>query len=153
MDSSLNGVDCIVVHQLNKLRRESQRRRTCIEGVFAKLLRKLHEVTLHELDLILQVSSLGIPASAADLEVVIIQGNDISVREARNLSGGAANTTANVENTHPGTKGHLRGEIVLVASKGRSECLALVEAREVERLGPSVFVKLGGTVVVAWTGK
>jgi hypothetical protein len=46
--------------------------RTCVKRVFAKLLRQLHEVTFNKLDLIVQVSSLGVSASAANLEVVII---------------------------------------------------------------------------------
>ena len=122
---------------------------TCVKGIFAKLFRKLHEVTLDKLDLFFEASVLGVPTSAADLELVVVQADDVHVHEARNLPGRAADAAADVEDAHPGTKGHLRGEVVFVASEGRRERLALVEARKVERLGPAVLVELRCAVVVA----
>jgi len=127
-------------------------RRTCIKRIFAELFRELHKVTFNKSDLFLQACSLGVPASAADLEFIVVQTNYFNIRETSNLSGRAADATANIENTHPGTKGHLRSEIVFVASKGCGERLALIEAREVERLGPTILVKLCSAVVVAYTG-
>ena len=123
--------------------------RTCVKGIFTKLLRKLHEVALDKLDLVLQPSSFGIPMGAADLELIVVQTDDFYIREACNLSGRTTDATANVENTHPRAEGHLRSKIVFVASEGRGECLALVEAREVERLGPTVLIELRRAVVVA----
>jgi len=122
---------------------------TCVKGIFAKLLRKLHEVALDKLDLIFEASILGFPTCAADLEGVVVHADDVHIREARNLPGGAADATADVEDAHPGTKGHLRGEVVLVASEGRHERLALVEAREMERLAPAVLIEVRCAVVVA----
>jgi hypothetical protein len=46
--------------------------RTCVKRIFAELLRQLHEVTFDKLDLILQVSILGVSAGAANLEVVVV---------------------------------------------------------------------------------
>jgi hypothetical protein len=42
---------------------------------------------------------------------------------------------------------------VFVTSKGCGERLALVESREVERLGPTILVELCSAVVVAYTGE
>jgi hypothetical protein len=130
-----------------------KRRRTRVKRVFAKLFRQLHKVTFDKLDLILQTSSLGVPTRAANLEFIVVQTNYFRIRETGNLPGGATDTTANIKNAHPGTKGHLRGEIVFVASKGRGERLALIESREVERLGPTILVKLCSAVVVAYAGE
>lgn len=51
---------------------EMQGMRTCVKRIFAELLRQLHEVTFDKLDLILQVSILGVSAGAANLEVVVV---------------------------------------------------------------------------------
>jgi len=153
VNGSLNGIYCVAteVHMLNSMdhMRRNRRRGTCVEDIFTKLLRKLHEVALDKLDLVLQPSSLGIPMGAAELEFVVVQADDFYIRKTCYLSGGTTDATANVENTHPTAEGHLRGEIVFVASEGCGECLALVEAREVERLGPTVLIELRRAVVVA----
>ena len=126
-----------------------QETHTRVKRIFAKLLRKLHKVTLDKLDLIFEASFLGVPTSTADLELIVVQADDVHIREARDFPGGAADAAADVEDAHPGTKGHLRGEVVFVASEGRRERLALVKARKVERLGPAVLVELRRAVVVA----
>src|SRR6266404_3255962 len=114
---------------------------TCVECVLAKLLGELHKVACHELDLILQTCILGVLARAANLEGIVVQTDDVHVRETCNFPCGATHATADIKDAHAGTKGHLRGEVVLVTGQGRDERFALVEAREVERLGPTVLVE------------
>ena len=85
------------------------------------------------------------------LEVVVVQADDLDVGEASDLARRAANTAANVQDTHFGTEVHLRREVVLVAGERRGEALALVEAREVEGAAPAILVQLRSTVVVTCT--
>ena len=90
---------------------------TSIEIVLPELLRQLHEVTLHELDLLLQSSVFCEPPRPVDLEVVVVEANNLDVGKARNLPRWAADTTANIENTHTGTKSHLGSQIMLMAGE------------------------------------
>jgi hypothetical protein len=156
MNRSLNSIYYIVtrvpyISAIDSMRYKG--RRTRVKRIFPELFRELHKVTLDKLDLILQTSSLGVPTRAANLECVVVQTDYFRVRETSYLPSGATDTTTDVKNAHPRTKGHLRGEIVFVASKGCGERLALIESREVERLGPTILVKLCGAVVVAYTGE
>mgnify|MGYP007051648699 CR=1 FL=1 len=122
---------------------------TSIERVLSKLLAELHEIALHKGDLVLKAHLLGVLPRPLELEVVVVQANDLRVAELSDLAGRAANTASDVEHTHSGAEVHLRGKVVLMASKRCQESLSLVEAGEVERLRPSPLVEVGGTVVVA----
>lgn len=123
-------------------------RHTSIERVLAELLRQLHEVPLRELHLAFQASLLGILPRSSNLEVVVVDTNDVHVREPGDFPRGTTNATADIEDTHAGLEVHLRGEVVLVTCERGEEGLALVEAGEVERLGPTVLVELSSTIVV-----
>lgn len=125
---------------------------TSVKRVLSKLLSKLHEVTLDKRDLGLQAHLLGIFTCAADLEVVVVQADDLSIRELRYLACGTTNTTANVKDTHAGLDAHFVGKVMFMASKRGVEGLPLVEAREMERGTPSILIELGGTVVIPYTG-
>lgn len=120
----------------------------CVEGVLTELLCELHEVSCYEGDLFLETRLLGVLPRALDLEIIIVEPNDGSIGECRDLAGGSTDTTPDVEDTHSGTQAHVRREVVLVAGERRKEGLALVGAREVERIGPAVLVQLCGTVVI-----
>lgn len=122
---------------------------TSVERVLAELLGELHKVTLAVCELFLETSLLGHAARTADLELVVVDTDDLHVRETRDLARRAADTAADVEHAHAGTQVHARGEVVLVAGGGLVEALALVEAAEVEGLAPAELVEAGGSVVVA----
>lgn len=108
--------------------------RTSVKAVLAKLLGELHEVALDERHLVRKTGLGSLLASAEDLELVVVDTNDVGVRETGNLTGGATNTTADVKNTHARAETSHRGEVVLVTSNGLEEGLALEEAAEVERV-------------------
>ena len=112
------------------------------------MLRELHEVADGERHAVREARLRGELACAADLELVVVQADNLHVRELRDLARGAANAAADVENTHAGLEVHLRGEVVLVPRERLVEALALVVAREVEGRAPAVLVEPGGTIVV-----
>lgn len=132
----------------NSTRHPCKRRHTSIERVLAELLSELHEVTLDEGDLILEAHLLRVLPGTLELEVVVVEADDVGVAELGNLASGATDTATDVEHTHARSEDHLRGKVMLMTSKGREESLALVEAREMERLGPTVLVHVGRTVIV-----
>lgn len=123
---------------------------TSVKRVLSKLLSKLHEVTLDERNLILQAHFLGVFPCTADLEVVVVQADNLSIRELRYLTCGTADTTANIEDTHASLDAHFVGKVVFVASKRGVEGLPLIEAREMERSAPSIFIELSSTVVIPY---
>lgn len=98
------------------------------------MFRELHEVTLHKGDLVLQTSVLRVLPRSANLEVVVVKSDNLRVGELGNFTCGAADTAANVEDAHTGTKDHVRGEIMLMTGQGSKESLSFVETREVEGL-------------------
>jgi hypothetical protein len=93
-------------------------------------------------------SALGIVGSTLDLVIVVVEANDIDASEAGHLSCGAADTAADIKNLHVFSETHSVSKVVLVASNGLVEVLALVESAEMERLAPSVLVEISGKVVV-----
>ncbi|RDB29948.1 hypothetical protein Hypma_014039 [Hypsizygus marmoreus] len=88
-----------------------------------------------------------------NLEVVVVQANDLHVRELSNFAGRTTDTASNVKDPHARTEVHLRGKIMFMAGERSKERLALIETREVEGLRPSIFVQLGRTVIIAWETK
>jgi len=121
-----------------------------VERVLPKLLGELHEVTLDELDLILETKLLGVLGRTTDLERVVVQTDNVDVGKPGDLACWTADTTADVQNTHAGLETHLCGKVVLVTSERSSEGFALIESGEVERLGPGELIQFGGTIVVAY---
>ncbi len=70
----------------------------------------------------------------------------------RNLSSRPTNTASNVENLVSIFDANLCREIVFMASDGLVEGFTVCEPAEVERLSPTVFVKIGSKVVVTRKG-
>ena len=91
--------------------------------------------------------------STADLVLVVVQANNVDVRETSNLTGGSTDTTTDIEHAHTGAEVHLGGEVVFVAGEGGTEAFAFVETREVERAGPGVLVEESSSVIVTWSAK
>ena len=69
---------------------------TSIEVVGAKLLHKLHKITLHELNLVLKTSVFGMLLGTGNLVLVVVQANDVHIGEASNFSCRTANTATYV---------------------------------------------------------
>lgn len=107
-----------------------------------------HEVTLGELELVRETLLLGVPGGALDLVVVVVQSDDVDARELDNLSRRSTNTAANVQDAHVVLEVHLVCEVVLVASNGLVEGLAVGITAEVEALAPTVLVQVSREVVV-----
>ena len=89
--------------------------------------------------------------STADLVLVVVQADNVDVRETSDLTGGTADTTTDIEHAHTGAEVHLGGEVVFVAGEGGTEAFAFVETREVEGAGPGVLVEESGSVIVTWS--
>jgi len=106
-----------------------------VERVLAKLLGKRHKVALDERDLVRETGLGRLLARAEHLELIVVDADNVAVRERGNLTGGTTDTAANVKDTHTGAKTDHGREVVLVAGEGLQEGLALVEAAEVERVG------------------
>lgn len=128
VDGGLNGVDSI-------------------EGVVGEL--HLHEVTLDEVHLVGEALLLGVVGGTVDLVVVVVQTGDMSTAELDHLAGGTTDTTANIQNLHAVLETGLHGEVVLVAGDSLVEGLTVGETAEVEGGAPTIFVEVGGQVVVA----
>jgi hypothetical protein len=107
-----------------------------------------HEVTLGELELVRETLLLGVMCGTLDLIVVVVQANDVDARELDNLTRGSSDTASDVEHTHVVLKTHLVCKVVLVASNGLVEGLAIGIAAEVEALAPTVLIQVGREVVV-----
>ena len=120
-----------------------------VEAVLAKLLRELHKVADDELHALLEARALRVHARAPDLVLVVVQADDVHVRELRDLARGPADAAPDVEHAHAGLEVHLEREVVLVPREGLVEALALVVPREVEGRAPAVLVQARRTVVVA----
>lgn len=107
-----------------------------------------HEVTLGELELVRQTLLLGVPRGTLNLVVVVVQANDVDAGELDDLSGRSSNTASNIEYAHVVPQTHLMCEVVLVASNGLVEGLAVGIATKVEALAPTVLVQVSCQVVV-----
>jgi hypothetical protein len=110
--------------------------------------RAYHEVTLDEIELVGETLLCSVVGGSLDLVVVVVETSDVCARELDNLSGRATNTTTDIEDLHVVLEVHDVGEVVLVTGNGLFEGLAVGETAEVERLTPTVLVKIGGQVVV-----
>lgn len=118
-----------------------------IEGVVGEA--HLHEVTLGEAELVRQTIALGIPRRTLNLVVVVVETDDIGVRELNNLTSWTTNTTADIQNLHTILNPHAVSKVVFVTGNGLEEGLAAGESTEVERGSPSVLIEVGSKVVVA----
>jgi hypothetical protein len=92
-------------------------RLTGIESVLPKLLRELHKVALLEIDQMAQPSLFGVLSSPGDLEIVVVQPGDPGVGKVGDLTGGATDTAADVEDLHTGLDTDLGGEVVFMTSE------------------------------------
>lgn len=117
-----------------------------IEGVVGEA--HLHEVTLGEAELVRQTITLSIPRRTLDLVVVVVETDDIGVCELDNLTSRTTNTTADIQNLHTILDFHAVSKVVFVTGNGLEEGFAAGESAEVERGSPSVFVEVGGKVVI-----
>lgn len=118
-----------------------------IEGVVGEL--HLHEVTLDKGHLLGEALLGGVVGSTVNLVVVVVETGDVGTRELDHLTGGATNTTANVQNLHALLETGLHGEIVLVTGDGLVEGLTVGETAEVEGGAPAVLVEISSQIVVA----
>lgn len=121
-----------------------------VEGALVEL--EVHEVALDEVEVVLETGLLGLVLGLLDLVVVVVETDDVTVGEPGNLSGGATNTTADVEDEVALLDASHVREVVLVSGDGGLEVLALVEATEVEGGAPAVLVEVGDDVVVGVGG-
>ena len=124
-----------------------------IERVLSKLFGELHEITLDELDLILETQILGVLGRTTDLESVVVQTDNVDVGEAGDLACWTTDTTSDVQNAHAGLETHLRGEVVFVTGETSGEGFALVEPTKVERLGPGELIEFSSPIVIAYTSR
>lgn len=111
-----------------------------IEGI--RLETHLHKVALNELVLIRQPTKFCVVRRTIDLVVIVVQSDNVDAGKSSNLPSRTANTAANIENSHPFSETHHVCEVVLMAGDSLVKGLAFVEATEVERLAPAVFVEV-----------
>ena len=97
-----------------------------------RLKRHLHEISFDELVLIGETGLLSVVGRTLDLVVVVVETDNIYVREARHLAGGATDAAADIEDLHARLQTHHMCQVVLVARDRLAEALAPVEAAEVE---------------------
>jgi hypothetical protein len=123
-------------------------RLTGIEAVLAKLISQVHKVALGKGDFVGETGLLGLVVGTLDLEVVVVETDNVGVREPSNLPSGSADTATDVENSHARLELHHVGEVVLVSGKlqvsldsiaiithSLEESFSLVESAKVERVG------------------
>lgn len=141
----VNSVERVVRegHLLRSTRTSARVIRTC------RAIGTYHEVTLDKLELVREALLLSIVGRAVNLVVVVVQAGDMTSSELGNLAGRTADTAANVKDPHALLDSDAVCEVMLVAGNGLEKGLADAEAAEVERLAPSVFVKVGREVVIA----
>ncbi|KAI6775056.1 hypothetical protein HG530_001814 [Fusarium avenaceum] len=107
------------------------------------------KVTLDKVELVRQALLEGVVGGSLNLIVVVVETGDMGACELGDLASGTTNTTTNVEDLHALLDTNLVGKVVLMTGNGLVKGLALRESAEVEGLTPTVFVEIGGKVVVA----
>ena len=95
-----------------------------------------------------QTFLLRISRRTLNLIIIVVQPSDVCTRELCNFSSWTTNSAANVENSVSVFDADLRGQVVFVTGNGLVEGLGVCEAAEVERLAPTVFVKVGAQIIV-----
>lgn len=88
-----------------------------VEAVLPELVDELHEVAFREGHLVLEARILRVLACTLDLEVVVVEANDVDVREGSDFPSGTADTAADVEHPHTWPEVHLGSEVVFMAGK------------------------------------
>jgi hypothetical protein len=83
---------------------------------------------------------LRIACCALNLVVVVVQSNDVGARELDDLSCWSSHTTADIQHSHTVPETHDMCKVVLVASNGLSEGLAIGKATEMKALSPTILV-------------
>lgn len=66
-----------------------------------KVVISYHEISLHELHFALKAGIAGVLPRPLDLVRVIVQPDDVAIREGGDLARGPADTAADVEDFHP----------------------------------------------------
>lgn len=79
-----------------------------------------------------------------DLVGIVVQTDNVASSESRDLPGGLADTTADIEDSHRLIDLDPMGEIVLVASESLQQRFTDTESTKVERLRPGFFVEVCG---------
>lgn len=82
-------------------------------GVWSRVTN--HEIPLHKRDLIGKAFAGSMCSCPLDLVGIVVQTNDITSSECRNLPGRFANTTSNIENSHRLIDLDSMSKVVLVA--------------------------------------
>ena len=78
-----------------------------------------------------------------DLVSIVVQSDDITSSERRDLSSRFANTTSNIKNSHRLIDLDPMGKVVFMARESLEQSLANAEAAQVERLRPTFFIEVG----------
>jgi hypothetical protein len=107
-----------------------------------------HEITLYEVQLVGKTLLGCITSSTVDLVVVIIQTGYVCACELCDFSRRSPNTAANVKDLVSILDTDFCGEIVFVAGNCLVEWFSVCETAEMERLAPSVLVKISSKVVI-----
>lgn len=92
-------------------------RLTGIEAVLAKLISQVHKVALGKGDFVRETGLLGLVVGTLDLEVVVVETDNVGVREPSNLPSGSTDAATDVENSHTRLELHHVGEVMLVSGK------------------------------------
>lgn len=108
-----------------------------------------HEIALDEGKLICQALFLGVVGSPLDLVVVVVETRDVSTGELGDLACRPANAAADIQHFHALLDADLVGKIMLVSGNGLIEAFSERVAAKMERLAPTVFVQIGGEIVVS----
>ena len=83
-----------------------------------------------------------------DLVIVVVQTGDVCAGELGHLASWSTNTAADIQHLHALLDTNVVSQVVLVASNGLVERLAIGETAEVEALAPAVLIEIGSKVVV-----
>lgn len=122
VDYEVGGKRRIAVNALIRCCRETHRlmrdhELTGIESVLPKLLGELHKIPLFEINQVAQSSLFRVLSSPGDLEIVVVQPGDPGVGKVGDLTGGATDTAADVEDLHTGLDTDLGSEVVFVTGE------------------------------------
>jgi hypothetical protein len=108
-----------------------------------------HEIPLDKVQLLRKAFLGCIPSSTLDLIIVIVQASDVTSRKFGNFASWSPDTTANIENLHSLLDANGVGKIMLMSGNGLSKRFSICKSAKVERLAPSILVKVGYEVIIA----
>lgn len=108
-----------------------------------------HEITWHKVEQAGKAFLGRVVGRPLHLVCVEVETSDVRAGELDNLSGRSADAAADVKDLHARLDACLVRNVVFVSGDGLSEPLAVGESAEVERLTPSIFVKVGREVIIS----